>query len=64
MTISDIARDSASESEYESDININPIRGLNFILNHLDDRWPKTISTHWTANAQVRVNHPEDGTRR
>jgi hypothetical protein len=63
MTISDITGDSfgsASESEYESDININPIRGLNFILGHLDDQWPKTISTHWTANAQIRVNHPED----
>lgn len=39
-------------------------QGLAFILTHLEDLWPKTISTRLSDNAQIPVNSPEEAIRR
>jgi len=49
-----------SESEFDTGVNVNIIKGLIFVLGHLDDLWPKTVSTHWTVGAQVQVSSIND----
>src|SRR5205823_3926428 len=55
-----MSNNSEPESEFDTSISFNIIRGLSLILGHLDDLWPKTVSTQWTTDAQVEVNHPKD----
>ena len=34
--------------------------GLEFIRSHLDDLWPRMVSTYATKGAQVEVGNPEE----
>ena len=39
------------------------IQGLTFILTHVEDLWPKMMSTRLTYNAQIPVKSPEEAVR-